>query len=154
MNIKRFFRKFVAYFSAKAKIERKEKIISYRTKKYAGFSKEQLKLEIDDMEDKEKTAKSIFTFLNIAVFSAVAGVLIYIFKQLSLWILAMHHVQSQKGISTEAIQFSKLVDVGLGTLLIVLLLLFLFWYNTRRNSKTLVLRALKKELKRMSQNEL
>lgn len=154
MNVEQSVRKFVHYFSAKSKIERQEKIIAYRTKKYADFSDKQLQLKINDLETKEKTAKSFSTVLNVALFSAVAGVAVYVFRQFSLWMLDMYHLNSEKGIPMEAVQFSKLVDIGLGGLILLVMLLFWLWYNHNRNERVRLLRALKDQLGKDQNHEL
>lgn len=154
MNLKRFFREFMTYFSAKAKVERKEKIIAFRTKKYAGFSTEQLNLEIMELERKEDTAKSLSTFLNVATFSGVIAAVVYIFREFSLWIVTKNHVSSQKGISQETLQFGKLVDIGLGVIAIAMLLIFLAWYSDRRNERAIVIHVLKNKLGKDLSHEL
>ncbi|MCT3249985.1 hypothetical protein [Lactiplantibacillus plantarum] len=138
--LKMDLRKLINYFSSKSRIERKEKIIAYKNKKYNDYSDAELQLKIDELEDKEKNTKGILSFINVALLTLIAGVITYVFKRISLFILTSYHLKPQQMDSVVTVQLGQLIDIGMGGIFILMLLIIIVCYNIKRNNRATTIR--------------
>lgn len=152
--LKMDLRKLINYFSSKSRIERKEKNIAYKNKKYNDYSDAELQLKIDELEDKEKNTKGILSFINVALLTLIAGVITYVFKKISLFILTSYHLKPQQMNSVVTVQLGQLIDIGMGGIFILMLLIIIVCYNIKRNNRATTIRYLKKRLNGDSGNGL
>jgi hypothetical protein len=136
----------LTYFSPKSWVNRRLKIIEYRTKKYDDLTDDELVLVITDLENAQASSKTFAPFINITAISVIGAAAIYSLKISSAYILTAIGVKVISEVGEKAIQFGRMVDVLLAFILIVFAGMFLFWFNDRKNMRTLMIKILKSRL--------
>ena len=122
----------LTYFSPKSKVNRRLKIIEYRTKKYDGLTDDEIFLVIKDLESAQASSKISAPVINITSCSVIVAATIYSLKTISAYVLAAIGVKGIYGVGEKAVQFGRVVDVLLAFILIVFAGMFLFWFNDRK----------------------
>lgn len=86
----------------------------------------------------------MLSFINVALLTLIAGVVTYVFKKISLFILTSYHLKPQQMNSVVTVQLGQLIDIGMGGIFILMLLIIIVCYNIKRNNRATTIRYLKK----------
>ncbi|MGL5299916.1 MAG: hypothetical protein ACRC9Z_02320 [Weissella confusa] len=134
------------YLSTKSRLERKRKVIDYRSRKYDDLTADELQLAITELENAQTTSKTYASFFNLAAISSIVGGLIYAFKTFSEYLLIANGVKKVGSLSKEAVQFGRVVDIMVVGIFIIIAILFIVWFNSSRAMRALVIQNLKKRV--------
>lgn len=134
------------YLSTKSRLERKRKVIAYRSRKYDDLTADELQLAITELENAQTASKTYASFFNLAAISSIVGGLIYAFKTFSEYLLIANGVKKVGSLSKEAVQFGRVVDIMDVGIFIIIAILFIVWFNSSRAMRALVIQNLKKRV--------